>query len=114
MPSTAVNDLHLARSALLGGDLTLAVAKNGKILFRSKSHGVSDMLAMIDELGRLTEGASLADSVVGRAAALLCVYSKVVSIWREDERGRRSHPQGERYSLPVRDARSYNTESREE
>jgi len=83
MPSTAVSDLHLVREALLGGDLTLAVAKNGKILFRSNSHGVSDMLAMIDELGSLTEGASLADSVVGRAAALLCVYSKVVAVYGE-------------------------------
>jgi hypothetical protein len=36
---------------------------------------------MIDELGQLTEGASLADSVVGRAAALLCVYSGIASVY---------------------------------
>lgn len=81
MRSTTVDDLSLAKEALLKGGLTLVVAKSGKLLFKSKSHGVSDLLTMIDHLGRLTEGASLADSVVGRAAALLCVYSKIIAIY---------------------------------
>lgn len=79
--STIVDDLSLAKQALFEGGFTLIAAKDGKVLFRSQSHGVSDMLAMIDELRTLTEGASLADSVVGRAAALLCVYSKIASVY---------------------------------
>ena len=81
MPSSAVDDLGSAKQTLFEGGLTLAVAKNGKILFKSRSHGVSDMLAMIDELGTQADGASLADSVVGRAAALLCVYSRVIAVY---------------------------------
>ena len=81
MPPTTTDDLRLAKEALLKDGVTLVAAKNGKLLFRSKSHGVSDLLAMIDDLGRLTEGASLADSVVGRAAALLCVYSGIVAVY---------------------------------
>ena len=81
MSSTIADDLRLAKDTLLKDGVTLVAAKNGKILFRSKSHGVSDLLTMIRDLGRLTEGASLADSVVGRAAALLCAYSGIVAVY---------------------------------
>lgn len=83
MPTASTDDLTLAKEALLKGGVSLVVAKNGILLFKSKSHGISDLLAMIDELGSLTDGASLADSIVGRAAALLCVYSKIVAIYGE-------------------------------
>jgi len=79
--STNVDDLTVAKQALLNSDLSLVLAKNGKFLFKSKSHGVSDLLAMVRESGRLAEGASLADSIVGRAAALICVYSKIVAVY---------------------------------
>lgn len=82
-PSAIVHDLRLAKEALLEGDLTLVAAKDGKLLFKSKSHGVTDLLTMIDHLGESTEGSSLADSVVGRAAALLCVYSRVIAVYGE-------------------------------
>jgi hypothetical protein len=75
------DDLDLAKRTIREEDLSLAVAKNGRVLFRSKSHGVSDLLAMISDIGRLAEGSSLADSIVGRAAALLCVYCKIVAVY---------------------------------
>ena len=73
--------MNLAKRTLREEELSLVVAKNGRILFRSKSHGVSDLLAMISDIGGLAEGASLADSIVGRAAALLCVYSKIIAVY---------------------------------
>ena len=81
MSPNASDDLNLAKKTLFEEKLSLVVAKNGKLLFRSKSHGVSDLLAMIEDLGQLAEGASLADSIVGRAAALLCAYSKIVAVY---------------------------------
>jgi hypothetical protein len=81
MSPNASEDLNLAKKTLFEEKLSLVVAKNGKLLFRSKSHGVSDLLAMIEDLGQLSEGASLADSIVGRAAALLCAYSKIVAVY---------------------------------
>jgi hypothetical protein len=80
MSANVSDDLSLAKRTLYEEGLSLTVAKNGRLLFRSKSHGVSDLLAMIDDVGQLAEGASLADSIVGRAAALLCVYSKIVAV----------------------------------
>jgi hypothetical protein len=78
---SSANDLALAKGALFKDGLTLVLAKNAQLLYKSKSHGVIDMIAMIDELGELTQGASLADSVVGRAAALLCVYSGIANVY---------------------------------
>ena len=79
--SSTGHDLILAKEALFNGELSLVLARNGQLIFKSKSHGIADMIAMIDELGKLTEGASLADSVVGRAAALLCVYAGITSVY---------------------------------
>jgi len=84
MSADAPNDLNVAKVTLHEERLSLVVAKHGKILFKSKSHGVSDLLAMISGIGGQAEGASLADSIVGRAAALLCAYSKIVAVYAEN------------------------------
>jgi hypothetical protein len=81
MSPYASDDLSLAKEVLLKDNLTFVLAKSGKVLFKSKSHGISDLLAMLDSVGRRTEGASLADSIVGRAAALVCVYSKITAVY---------------------------------
>jgi hypothetical protein len=81
MSANVSDDLNLAKRTLREEELSLVVAKNGRVLFRSKSHGVSDLLAMISDIGGLAEGGSLADSIVGRAAALLCVYSKIIAVY---------------------------------
>jgi hypothetical protein len=76
-----LSDLGLAKRTLSEEQLSLAVVKDGRILFKSKSHGVSDLIGMIREIGQLAAGASLADTIVGRAAALLCVYSKIAAVY---------------------------------
>jgi hypothetical protein len=81
MSLNASDDLNLAKRTLHEEDLSLVVARNSTLLFKSKSHGVGDLLAMINDIGRMAEGASLADSIVGRAAALLCLYSKIVAVY---------------------------------
>lgn len=81
MSPNASDDLNLAKTTLFEEGLSLVVAKNGKLLFKSRSRGVRDLLAMVNDIGHLAEGASLADSIVGRAAALLCVYSKIIAVY---------------------------------
>lgn len=75
------NDLRLAKDLLVKDNLSFVLVKDGEILFKSKSHGIADLLAMLDSIGRETEAASLADSIVGRAAALVCVYAKIVAVY---------------------------------
>ena len=71
----------MAKEALFRDNFTLVLVKNARLLFKSKSHGVTDIIAMIDELGEFTRSASLADSVVGRAAALLSLHSGITSVY---------------------------------
>ncbi len=75
-----MEDLETAKKHLHEKDLTLAIAKNGKTIFETASHGVSGFLEAIERLGKQLEGASVADRIVGKAIALLSVYSKVKAV----------------------------------
>ena len=76
-----MQDLELARLRLRERDISLVVVKNGSFLLESVSHGISGFLEAIDFLGEELAGSSVADRVVGRAIALLCVYSRVSAVF---------------------------------
>jgi len=57
--------------------LTLVVAKDGKVIFEAGSRGISGFLGAVEKLADELEGASVADRVMGKAIALLCVGSKI-------------------------------------
>jgi hypothetical protein len=75
--------LEIAKHALYSKDLTLAIAKNGEIMFETRSHRISGFLGAIEQLGDELESASVADRVAGKAIALLCVYAKVKEVYAE-------------------------------
>lgn len=77
------SDLDVAKSRLAEEGLTLVVVKDQKVVFESRSRGVNSFLAAIDRLGDRLEDATVADKVVGRAVALLCIYSHVRSVYGE-------------------------------
>lgn len=77
------SDLDVAKGRLTEAGLTLVVVKNLKVIFRSRRGGVNSFLEAIDRLGDRLEDASVADKVVGRAVALLCIYSHVRSVYGE-------------------------------
>jgi hypothetical protein len=72
-----MTDLEIAKSELYEENLTLAIVKNGELLYSTKSHRISGFLDAIDKCGENLQGASLADRVVGKAVALLCVHAKI-------------------------------------
>lgn len=75
-------DLPLAKKRLLNEeDLTLAIAKNGEIIFETTSHGIAGFFEAVEKLGNELNDASVADKIVGKAIALLCVYTKVRSVY---------------------------------
>jgi len=76
-----MTDLDTARSRLFEKDLTLAVVKNGEVLFETDSHRISGFLGAIEQLGAGVEGAAVADRVAGKAVALLCVYAKISKVY---------------------------------
>ena len=78
-----MQDLELAKKQLYDKHLTLAIAKNGQLLFQTDSHRISGFIHAIDTLGTQLNGASVADRVAGKALALLCVYAGISEVYAE-------------------------------
>lgn len=76
-----MTDLDIAKTELYEEQLTLAIVKNGEVLFQTKSHRISGFLDAVEKLGDKLEGASLADRVAGKAIALLCIYAKIHEVY---------------------------------
>lgn len=74
-------DLELAKSRLKDRDLTLVIVKEDKVIFETGSQGVGGFLQAIEKLGKRLVASSVADKIVGAAAAMLCVYSEVSSVF---------------------------------
>jgi len=74
-------DLNLAKQRLSQKNLSLVITKNSGVLFETKSHGISGLLKAIKQLQNNMAGSSVADRIVGRAAALLLIYSGVVAVF---------------------------------
>jgi len=72
-----MQDLEIAKKRVNEKGLALSVVKDGEIIFESVSHGISGFLEAVEKL----EGASVADRVVGKAIALLCVYANVKAVY---------------------------------
>lgn len=74
-------NLELAKYRLKEKDFTLVIAKAGRIVLETRLHGVVGLLEAIEKLDKELVGCSVADKVVGRAAAMLCVYSHVAHVF---------------------------------
>lgn len=75
------HDLELARVKLAEENLTLVIVKHGKVIFKTRKQGISGFLQAIEQQKKSLVGASAADKIVGVAAATLCAYSGLVSIF---------------------------------
>ncbi len=76
-----MRDLELAEHMLKQKNLDLVIARNGRIIFENGLLGIRGLLHAIEKLGKEFIGSSVADRIVGRAAAMLCVYSKAASVF---------------------------------
>ena len=83
MYEPVMNDLDIAKSHLQEKELTLTIVKEGSVIFETCSHRISGFLGAIEKLGDKLEGASVADRVVGKAIALLCVYARIRRVYAE-------------------------------
>jgi len=77
----ATPDLEIAKCSLRERGYNLVIAREGRIVFATRQSGVSGFLMAIDRLGKDDlVGSSVADRVVGRAAAMLCLYCAVEAV----------------------------------
>jgi len=86
------DDLVLAKKIMLEGDASLVVVRDGDVLFIGRSGGLKDLAKIALEEPSLLEGSSIADKVVGKAAALIfsmnrakAVYASLISSYGLEE-----------------------------
>ena len=71
--------LEKAKSLLLTSASTIAVVSNGEV-FTSQERGVKPLLHLLTEKKGFLKGASVADKVIGKAAALLMVLGEIKEV----------------------------------
>jgi formylmethanofuran dehydrogenase subunit E len=76
-------DFCVAKNRLIDKNLNLCIVKGGKILFESRSRGVAGFLTAAQELKENLGGSCVADKVVGKAVALLCVHFKIAAVYAD-------------------------------
>jgi hypothetical protein len=76
-----LDDMEVARDILLKTGCSIVVIKNGKTLSQKQGNGIRPILDTIIELGEDIFGSVIGDKILGKASALLCVYSKVKGVY---------------------------------
>ena len=74
-----MTSLEKAKSILLSTASTIAVVSNGEV-FTSQERGVKPLLHLLTEKKGFRKGASVADKVIGKAAALLMVLGEIKEV----------------------------------
>lgn len=75
-----INDLQMAINELNTGKFTCVIVENGKVLFTSDKRGVAPLMDFI-EISDLSGQYCLADKVIGKAAALLCIKANIKTVY---------------------------------
>ncbi len=75
-----MSDIDLAREILMQG-FSLVVVKDGECLFKERGTWIHPIVHAFEKLGDTMHGASVADSIMGKAAAVLCIMGKVRSVY---------------------------------
>lgn len=76
-----MNDLKIAKNRLKKNDLSLVIVKNGKIVFETKEKKIVGFIDAIEKIGNAINGSCIADKVVGKAVAFLCIYKEAKSVY---------------------------------
>ena len=71
--------LEQAKSLLITSASTIAVVSTGEV-FTSQERGVKPLLHLLSEKKGFLKGASVADKVIGKAAALLMVLGEIKEV----------------------------------
>jgi len=70
----------MAKEYLEKENLSLAVVKNGKLIFKSHEKGIKPIYTLAVKVEDV-KGSSLADRVIGKGAAMICKYIGVKEVY---------------------------------
>ena len=75
-----MKDIDLAKEILEKEKLALVIVKDAKVIFSSKEKGIKPIYIAVNTLKDKLHNSSVADRVIGKAAAMLCKYSNVKAL----------------------------------
>ena len=78
-----MEDIELARSLFQREKLNLVVVKEGQVLLSSNEGGLGPFFQAIVSRSDDLHGAAIADKIVGSAAAMLCLYARIASVYAD-------------------------------
>ncbi|MEM1606862.1 MAG: DUF1893 domain-containing protein [Candidatus Bathyarchaeia archaeon] len=73
----------MAKRELKKKNLALVIVKDGSVIYKSSLKGLLGLIEAIDSLGDLIFSSSVADKIVGRAAALLLAYFHAKEVYAD-------------------------------
>ena len=76
-----LKDIALAQNVIINEDVSVVVVNYGKIWRKKKGGGIRPFLEVIEEMGKDIHGSVIGDRILGRASALLCLYSKARAVY---------------------------------
>lgn len=72
-----MKDIELAKSLLNKEKKAIVIVKEGRVIFSSDGKGIKPIYSALNELGSELQGSSVADKVIGKAAAMICYYANI-------------------------------------
>ncbi len=72
-----MKDIEIAKNLLTKEDLTLVIVKNGEVIYMSNKKGISPLFWAVKDVKESLKDSSVADKVIGKAAAMLCSYAGI-------------------------------------
>jgi len=76
-----IEDMDKARDILSKKDYSIVIIKKGDVITKKKGDGIRPILETIEELGEGMKDTIVGDRILGKASALLCVYSRVGGVY---------------------------------
>ena len=78
-----MNNLMLAKSTLFENEYSIVVVKENEIVYKSESKGLQSLISLYKNDVNTLENSSIADKVIGRAAALILVDSNIKEVYAD-------------------------------
>ncbi|MGM0641546.1 MAG: DUF1893 domain-containing protein [Thermotogota bacterium] len=72
-----MKDIEKAKDFLEKGKYTFVAVKDNVIIAASQENGIKPLMKILRKNKSLLKGASVADKIIGKAAALLVLYAKI-------------------------------------
>jgi hypothetical protein len=72
-----MKDIELAKSLLDNEGKAIVIVKKGNVIFSSEGKGIKPIYTALNEFKVELQGSSVADKVIGKAAAMICEHAGI-------------------------------------